>query len=204
MRIYTALVAVWLGLQLTASEADAARFCKLGKKSYAINSTRCEAGKRLRCVAVNTWKAIGTCKTRVKKGPQFCQHGKKRYAIYATRCEGDKRFRCVAKNQWKPLGKCPLRKVRKKPNRCKLNGKSYAVGSTRCDVGSHPKLGSRYRCIGDDLWKPLGTCKIRKGKASVFCRADGKHYSVHATRCVKGHKMRCVGRDAWKRIAKCK
>jgi hypothetical protein len=205
MKIFTVMAAVWLGLQLTASEADAARFCQVGKKKYTMFSTRCDAGKKLRCVGVNKWKVIGKCKPRpVKKGAQFCQHAKKKYSVGATRCEGTRRFRCAAKNLWKPLGKCPLRKVRKKVNRCKLNGRSYSVGSTRCDAGNHPRLGSRYRCMGDDLWKPLGTCKLRKGKASVFCRHGGKHYSVSATRCVKGKHLRCVARDTWKRIGKCK
>ena len=94
-------------LLLGAGQAWAQRFCEHGGKKYSINSTRCEDGKQLRCVAANEWKEIGRCREAAPaKGPQFCEHGGKKYSINSTRCERGKQLRCVAKDEWKEIGRC--------------------------------------------------------------------------------------------------
>ena len=101
------VLAVFGGLLFNVSAADAQNFCPHGGKKYSIFSTRCEDGKKLRCVKKDTWKEIGKCKAKAaKKGPQFCEHGGKKYSIFATRCEDGKHLRCIAKDQWKQIGKC--------------------------------------------------------------------------------------------------
>ena len=107
MRTTIAITAACMVLG-AAGLAQAARFCEHGGKKYTIFSTRCEDGKKLRCVAENEWKEIGKCKApAAKKGPQFCEFGGKKYAIFATRCEDGKHLRCVAApDKWKEIGKC--------------------------------------------------------------------------------------------------
>ena len=92
---------------LWSAPSAASNFCEVGGKKYSINSTRCDKGKKLRCVAKNEWKEIGTCKEAApKKGPQFCKHGGKQYSIHSTRCDNGKKLRCVAADEWKEIGTC--------------------------------------------------------------------------------------------------
>jgi len=149
-------VLCWLGL----STAEAARFCVVGEKKFTVNSTRCEVGKRLRCMGENRWKEIGKCKEPApKKGPVFCQFGGKRYSVHSTRCEAGKQLRCVGENEWKEIGRCkePAPKKGPTPGRgpvcCQKGGKQYSVHATVCEGGQ------RLRCVGENKWKVIGRCK---------------------------------------------
>ena len=105
---FLALATGALGLCLaTLTDAEAARSCKHGGKQYSVNSTRCEAGAKLRCQGEDRWKEIGTCKAKAApKGPQRCNHGGKSYSIGSTRCENNNKLRCVKAETWKRIAAC--------------------------------------------------------------------------------------------------
>lgn len=108
MKATLTLMIVSLSLGLVATPAaHASNFCEHGGKKYSVHATRCEGGDRLRCVAKQTWKKIGTCPAPAPpRGPQVCRHGGKQYTIHATRCDRDVKLRCVAADTWKAIGRC--------------------------------------------------------------------------------------------------